>query len=248
MRKLFSKLLPIFVSVGIAANTAFAADTPANAQPQKTEASKPAPAPQKPEASQPAATLPQHMQMFAIPTVPLKEIEPNTVSESISKEAKMKAVQSMMAINPLSMRDMINLMTYKVKAKAGVSFDEVVDSMKLRANFHNYKFVGHNPLSKDVQAVTGKPTSRVEVFSFCDSVLARKLLDHVPELIAFLPCRIAVFEDAHKDIWLITLDWDISWLDFSQNPNKMSPELYKESKRIRDVMEDMMNAGANGDL
>jgi len=67
-------------------------------------------------------------------------------------------------------------------------------------------------------------------------------------LIAFLPCRIAVLEDAKKDIWLITIDWDISWLDYSQNPNKMDPELYKESRRIRDVMESMMNAGANGDL
>lgn len=247
MRNLFSKLLPIFVSAGIAANTAFAADPPpANTQPQTQAVASPSqPSPSQP--SQPA-TLPEHMQMFAFPTVPKKDIEPNTVSESISKEAKMKAIQSMMAVNPLSMRDMINLMTYKVKAKPGVTFDEAVDSMKLRANFHNYKFVGHNPLSKDVTAVTGKPTSRVEVFSFCDSVLARKLLDHVPELIAFLPCRIAVFEDAHKDIWLITLDWDISWLDYSQNPNKMSADLYKESKRVREVMEDMMKAGANGDL
>lgn len=235
MRNLVSKLLPLVVSASIAVSPVFAADAPkVPAQNQKTEASK-------------TATQPQ-MPMFAFPTVPKKDIAPNTVSESISKEAKTKAVQSMMAVNPLSMRDMINLMTYKVKAKQGVSFDEVVTSMKLRANFHNYKYVGHSPLSKDVEAVTGKPSPRVEVFSFCDSVVARRLLNYVPELIAFLPCRVAVLEDANKDIWLITIDWDISWLDYSQNPNKMDPELYKESKRIRDVMEDMMRAGANGDL
>lgn len=245
MRNLLSKLLPIFVSASIAASTAFAADTPANAQP-KAEASKPAAQPQKAEASKPAAQ--PDMTLFAFPTVPKKDIEPNTLTEGVSKEAKMKAVQSMMAFNPLSMREMISLMTYKIKAKPGVSFDEVVDSMKLRANFHNFKFVGHNPLSKDVQAITGKPTPRVEMFSFCDSILARSLLDYMPELVAFLPCRIAVLEDAHKDIWLITLDWDISWMDYSQNPNKMSPELYKEAKRIRDAMDDMMTAGANGDL
>jgi uncharacterized protein (DUF302 family) len=200
----------------------------------------------KPPQQEAATAMP--MQPFAFPTLPKKDIPPNTVSEGVSKEAKTKAVQSMMLANPLSMREMISLMTYKVKAKPGISFDEVVESMKLRANAHNYKYVGHSPLSKDVEAVTGKPTPRVEVFSFCDSVVARRLLDYVPELIAFLPCRIAVLEDANKEIWLITIDWDISWLDYSQNPNKMDPELYKESRRIRDVMEDMMNAGANGDL
>jgi uncharacterized protein (DUF302 family) len=235
MRNLLSKLLPLVVSASIAASPAFAADAPQATAKKKAEASKVAPQ---------QAPAP----MFAFPTVPQKDIEPNTVTEGISKEAKTKAVQSMMAVNPLSMRDMIGMMTYKVKAKPGVSFDDVVTSLKLRANTLNYKFVGHSPLSQDVAAVTGKPTPRVEVFSFCDSVVARNLLDYVPELIAFLPCRIAVLEDAHKQIWLITLDWDISWLDYSQNPNKMDAELYKESRRIRDVMENMINAGANGDL
>jgi uncharacterized protein (DUF302 family) len=232
MRNPLNALLLLVAFTGAA--SAVAADV-TKAAAQKTEAAKPAG-----QAMQPP--------MFAFPTLPKKDIPPNTVSEGVSKEAKTKAVQSMMLANPLSMREMISLMTYKVKAKPGISFDEVVESMKLRANTHNYKYVGHSPLSKDVEAVTGKPSPRVEVFSFCDSVVARRLLDYVPELIAFLPCRIAVLEDANKDIWLITIDWDISWLDYSQNPNKMDPELYKESRRIRDVMEDMMNAGANGDL
>lgn len=234
MRNPFSALLLFIAVTGTAAIPATAADASKTA-PQKADAAKPAGQ---------AAPAP----MFAFPTLPKKDIEPNTVSESISKEAKTKAVQSMMLANPLSMREMISMMTYKVKAKPGLSFDDVVESMKLRANKHNYKYVGHSPLSKDVEAITGKPSPRVEVFSFCDSVVARKLLDYVPELIAFLPCRIAVLEDAHKQIWLITIDWDISWLDYSQNPNKMDADLYKESRRIRDVMEDMMNAGANGDL
>jgi len=234
MRNPLSALLLLVAFTGTAALPAIAADA-SKTPPQKAGAAKP---------TGQAAPTP----MFAFPTLPKKDIEPNTVSEGVSKEAKTKAVQSMMLANPLSMREMISLMTYKVKAKPGVSFDDAVESMKLRANKHNYKFVGHSPLSKDVEAVTGKPSPRVEVFSFCDSVVARRLLDYVPELIAFLPCRIAVLEDAHKQIWLITIDWDISWLDYSQNPNKMDPELYKESRRIRDVMEDMMNAGANGDL
>lgn len=227
-------LLLLVAFTGAAAIPALAADA-SKAAPNKAEAAK-------------TASQSSPNPMFAFPTLPKKDIEPNTVSEGVSKEAKTKAVQSMMQVNPLSMREMISLMTYKVKAKPGLGFDDVVDSLKLRANKHNYKYVGHAPMSKDVEAITGKSSPRVEVFSFCDSVVARKLLDYVPELIAFLPCRIAILEDAHKQIWLITLDWDISWLDYSQNPNKMDADLYKESRRIRDVMEDMMNAAANGDL
>jgi uncharacterized protein (DUF302 family) len=239
MRNLLSKLLLLAATVGFAASPALAADAPKAAAPAANASKAGAEKPQAPQ---------MQMPFFTMPHVPKKDIEPNTVSESISKEAKTKAIQSMMMANPLSIRDMMNLMTFKVKAKPGISFDDVVTSMKLRANFHNYKYVGHSPLSKDVEAVTGKPSPRVEVFSFCDSVVARRLLDYAPELIAFLPCRIAVLEDAKKDIWLITIDWDISWVDYSQNPNKMDADLYKESRRIRDVMEDMMHAGANGDL
>ncbi len=239
MRNLLSKLLLLAATVGFAASPALAADAPKAAAPAANASKAGAETPQAPQ---------MQMPFFTMPHVPKKDIEPNTVSESISKEAKTKAIQSMMMANPLSIRDMMNLMTFKVKAKPGISFDDVVTSMKLRANFHNYKYVGHSPLSKDVEAVTGKPSPRVEVFSFCDSVVARRLLDYSPELIAFLPCRIAVLEDAKKDIWLITIDWDISWVDYNQNPNKMDADLYKESRRIRDIMEDMMHAGANGDL
>jgi len=35
----------------------------------------------------------------------------------------------------------------------------------------------------------------------------------VPESIVYLPCRIAVMEDAQKNVWLLTLDWDTAWLD-----------------------------------
>jgi hypothetical protein len=40
----------------------------------------------------------------------------------------------------------------RVPVKAGVSFDDAVDSLKLRANARNFKFVGHSPLSKEVEA------------------------------------------------------------------------------------------------
>ena len=46
----------------------------------------------------------------------------------------------------------------RVEIQQGISFDEAVDSLKLRANQHNLKFVGANQLYKEIEALTGKPS------------------------------------------------------------------------------------------
>lgn len=183
------------------------------------------------------------------PTLPKETSTPNTFTDGVSAEAKMKAAQSMMLFNPLSLRQMMAMMVAKKRAKAGIAFDEVVESMQLMANKLNFKRVGHNPLHKDVTAITGNTdTPRVEIFSFCDAVVAREILDYSPEFVAFLPCRIAVMEDADKAIWLVTLDWDVRWLDTSLNPNKIPDSVRTAAIRIREAIEKIMEAGANGDL
>jgi uncharacterized protein (DUF302 family) len=100
-----------------------------------------------------------------------------------------------------------------------------------------------------VRAITGKPTPRVEIFQFCDAMVGRQILDHVPEFVVFLPCRVAVLEDADGKLWVMTLDWDVSWLDYAQNPNTaLDQQLRADAKRIRDALRSIMRAGANGEL
>ena len=182
------------------------------------------------------------------PTRPKEEHVPNTVAESISPEARANFASSMMAMNPFSLRDMIAMMAVKYPAREGLSFDDVVEAMKLKANEINFKLVGHNPLWKDVVAITGKPTPRVEFFTFCDAMVARDILDYSLEFAIFLPCRIAVVEDANKKIWLLTLDWDVRWLDNSKNPNQLSATLREKSIGVRRAIDIIMQAGANGDF
>ena len=183
------------------------------------------------------------------PTRPKENVAPNTVRESISAEARANFVSSLMAINPFSMQDMIAMMAVKYPAKEGLSYDDVVTAMKTKANELNFKFVGHNPLWKDIVAITGKPdTPRVEFFTFCDAMVAREILDLSIEFAVFLPCRVAVLEDAHKKIWLMTLDWDVRWLDSSKNPNQMSASLREKSIMVREAIDKIMRAGANGDF
>jgi len=185
-----------------------------------------------------------------IPSQSLRDLPPNTVSGSLSIEAKRNLYQSLMMLSPLSMRDMIAIMADKMPVAEGVSFDDAVDSMKLRANEINFKFVGHSPLWKDVAAITGdEQTPRVEIFNFCDAIVARKILDYAPEFVVFIPCRIALLEDAEGKLWVMTLDWDVNWLNLAQNPNSvLDEELRKDAQRIRDGMRYIMKGAASGDF
>lgn len=181
---------------------------------------------------------------------------PYEMSGVIAPEEKAKLMKQMMPMMNMATRmdvkDVMNLMTIKYKAKAGLSFDDVVESMKLRANMVNLKLVGHSPMWKDVQAVLGDMEApRVEVFHYCDIAAGREVLKYAPEAVVFLPCRIAVMEDADKNIWVLTLDWDVSWLDSINGKmglDSSAQELVKYARIIRTSMDNVMKAAANGDL
>ena len=184
-----------------------------------------------------------------IPSQSKRDVPANTVSDSISDEAKRNLYQSLMMLSPLSLRDMISIMADKMPVAEDVSFDDAVESMKLRANEINFKFVGHSPLWKDIAAITGEDTPRVEIFNFCDAMVARKVLDYAPEFIVFIPCRIALLEDAAGKLWVMTLDWNVNWLNLAQNPNSvLDKELREEAVRIREGIRYIMEGAATGDF
>ena len=196
--------------------------------------------------------VPDQVPVASIPGFPTqtRQVWPkNTVSEGISREAKMNAFQTAMAMNPLSMRNMISMMTDKLPVAEGVTWDDAVEAMKLRANEVNFKFVGSSPLWKEIEAVTGQPSARVEIFRFCDGAVARKILDEVPEFIVFLPCKIALLEDANGKFWVMTMDWDVSWMDFAQNPNShLAKDLRADAKQIREGIQYIMEGAATGEF
>ncbi len=172
----------------------------------------------------------------------------NRVLPPVPTEVKKKLYDSMSGSAPMSMRELFNFMTSKKKAKAGLTFDEVVESMDIKANEVNFKKVGHNKFWKDVSAITGVPTTRVEILQYCDAKVGRRMLDFSPEFVIFIPCRIGVYEDANGEIWLMTLDWDVSWLARAWHPDSQLPEQIREDAlRIRDAMEKIMHAGATGE-
>ena len=216
-----------------------------------------APPPAKPAPAAPATPWfgtiqtpygPMLMQQALPP--PYRDYQMNRILKPEEKKRWLQMAMPMMAnMMQMDAREAMNYFAIKYKAKAGLSFDEVVESMMLRANQVNLKFVGSNLMWKDFQAVLGDDTApRVEVFSFCDIAVARDLLRIIPEMAVFLPCRITVMEDADKNIWVLTLDWDVTWLDMAGRQMGITPELRQGALAIREKLDSVMRAGAAGEL
>ena len=181
---------------------------------------------------------------------PYRDYQMNRVLTPEERKRWLQMATPLMAgMMQVDAREAINPFAVKYRAKAGLSFDEVVQSMMLRANQVNLKHVGSNAMWKDFEAVLGDSGApRVEVFSFCDIAIGRELLRVIPEMVVFLPCRIAVMEDADGAIWVLMLDWDVTWLDLAGKQAGITPELRSGAQAIRDKMEDVMRAAAAGDL
>lgn len=235
-----TSLLTAFLAASVALPVA--AQTPAPAFPNTTN----------PYLRNVPAPAPNIMTLIPRGTGTMANFTPWAMTPAPTAEQKRQLMQAMMPMMSnlgLNIRDVMNYMTTKYKADAGLSFDEVVESMKLRANQLNFKLVGHSPMIKDIQAVLGDTTTpRMEVFHFCDIAAGREVMRLVPEAIVFLPCRIAVMEDDQKNVWVLTLDWDMAWLNSINGSMGITPELAKMAIEIRDKMDNIMRAAAKGDL
>jgi hypothetical protein len=55
-------------------------------------------------------------------------------------------------------------------------------------------------------------------------------------------------EDADKKIWLMMLDWNLDWVAGYETQMGVTPELARGAIDVRNKMEEIMQAGADGDL
>ncbi|MFA6121666.1 MAG: DUF302 domain-containing protein [Sideroxydans sp.] len=136
----------------------------------------------------------------------------------------------------------VKLQIARIQIQDSVSFDDAVESLKLRANQHNLKFVGANQLYKEIEALTGKPAKRMEIFNFCDGLTANKMLAADPMMIAFMPCRIALIEDSKGKRWVISMMMDLKLI------KAMPADTRQSAERVMAAMKDMMVAASKGDL
>ena len=122
-----------------------------------------------------------------------------------------------------------------------VSMDDAAESMKLRANMLNFKLVAHMPLSEQVKAMGGK-SERMEIFQFCDALIASRMVDKSLAFAGFLPCRIALVSHKKKP-YIVTIN-----MDKTLGRAKLPPEMQKLGIKVRNSIYGIIKAGVNGDL
>lgn len=130
----------------------------------------------------------------------------------------------------------------KKKVEEGISIEDAVASMKLRANILNIKLVAELPLSKQIKSM-GQTSQHISIYQFCDPLTAKKMVEYDINFAAYLPCRISVVEDKTGQVWLVMMN-----LDMLLQSAKFNPELKKEATRVRNTLMEIMDAGISGDL
>ena len=130
----------------------------------------------------------------------------------------------------------------KLPLQDGVALEDAVESMKLRANILNIKLVAELPLSKQIKAM-GEKSRFIGIYQFCEPLTAKKMVEYDINFAAYLPCRISLVEDKNGKAWLLMMNMEMLLM----NP-KLNKDLKDEAEKVWNNLNEIMQAGASGDL
>ncbi|MGB7552420.1 MAG: DUF302 domain-containing protein [Chromatiaceae bacterium] len=128
----------------------------------------------------------------------------------------------------------------KMALAEGVTWDAASEAMMSKAAELNMKLVGRQNVGKELQA-RGIPSPNLEIFQFCDPEDAMKMVAFNTIYAAYMPCRIALVEDANKRNWLLMLN-----LDMVINAFSLPAELQAIAIGVNGEMLSILTAGATG--
>jgi uncharacterized protein (DUF302 family) len=165
-----------------------------------------------------------------------------TIALSGISQAGSKTEIATPAFDKAIAQQMINSSIQRFEIAEGVTVDDAIDSMKLRANGLNFKLVADLPLSEQVKAM-GEDANYMRILAFCDALIAKKMVEYDIIFAGFLPCRIAVLEDSDGKGWIVTMNMDMM-LHAVDLPENLQPL----AKQVRDTIYSIVDAGVNGDL
>jgi len=133
---------------------------------------------------------------------------------------------------------------WKVPLAEGVTPADAEQVMDFVANQHNITGVGELPLSEQVELMTGEKQRFLKIYQYCDPRTAMKMVDYSDAFSAYLPCRIALVEDKEGHYALYSLNMDL----MIAGGQPLPPELKEEAIRVKEIILDIMERGAAGEL
>jgi len=145
-------------------------------------------------------------------------------------------------VDQARVRQMIDDSILRFEIAEDVSVEDAVASMELRANLLNFKLVADLPLSEQVKAM-GEQANYMRILAFCDALIAKRMVDYDMIFAGFLPCRMAVLEDADGKGWIVTTN-----MDMLLQAVDLPPALQVLVEGVRDTFYSIVDAGVNGDL
>jgi len=133
----------------------------------------------------------------------------------------------------MSKDKLFKMMTYKVYSNKDIS--KVVD--KVESVCEKYKFaLLHNYVYHEVVKSKGFPIERkVYIYEVCQAKVAALVLTNEPSIAPFMPCRVAVYEEAGQ-VAISTQNMEVML-----NILKANDELYKQTNELFKTLKSLMN-------
>jgi len=137
---------------------------------------------------------------------------------------------------------------YELAVHEGVSYQDVVDSLKSLSEGKNFVNPANFPIAEHIKKRGIDPQGIKEVHSFCNLSLGTEIfLDH-PEFLVFAPCRIAIYEkpDANNKLKLfIALARPTFDLKSIKNP---TPRAQKAAQELENTLLEILDKASRGDI
>lgn len=141
-----------------------------------------------------------------------------------------------------------NSAIYELPVNDGVSYQDVVDSLKSLSEGLNFVNPANFPIGEHMKQRGVDPQGIKEVRSFCNLSMGTEIiLDH-PEFLVFAPCRIAVYEkpDVNNKLKLfIAMDRPTYDLKSIKNPTERAK---KSAQELETILLEIMDKARKGDF
>jgi uncharacterized protein (DUF302 family) len=132
---------------------------------------------------------------------------------------------------------------YEVPVEDGVSYQDVVDSLKSLSEGMNFVNPANFPIGDHMKQRGIDPQGIKEVRSFCNLSMGTEIiLDH-PEFLVFAPCRLAIYEKQQK--LYLGLDRPTFDLKSIKNPTERAK---KSAQELETALIQLMERARRGDF
>jgi len=133
---------------------------------------------------------------------------------------------------------------YEVPVEAGVSYDDVVTSLKVISEGMNFVNPANFPIGDHMKQRGMNPQGVLETRSFCNLSLGTEIfLDH-PEFVVFAPCRIGIYTREGQ----LYLAIDRPTYDLNHNIAHPTQRAQQAAQELERVLIDIIDKARKGEI